>query len=74
MGRSGWMWAWLMCGLVACAPPSSSSKDADDASSDDPQDNADEGAVTWYTDVKPLMETHCVSCHQEGEVGTFSLD
>ncbi len=27
----------------------------------------------WYEDVKPIVESRCEGCHQEGGVGTFSL-
>jgi hypothetical protein len=30
-------------------------------------------AVTWYQDVAPILATHCMSCHQPGGIGPFSL-
>jgi len=48
---------------------------ADASAGDDLDDGSDDtDGPTWYTDVKPLMESHCISCHQEGAVGSFSLD
>ncbi len=31
------------------------------------------GAVTFYKDVAPILNAHCVVCHRTGEVGPFSL-
>lgn len=31
------------------------------------------GTVTFYKDVAPILNTHCVVCHRPGEVGPFSL-
>lgn len=31
-------------------------------------------AATYYGDVAPILERHCVQCHREGEVGPFVLD
>lgn len=31
------------------------------------------GAVTFYKDVAPILNNHCVVCHRQGEVGPFSL-
>jgi hypothetical protein len=64
----------ILAGLlvVGCSPV----KDPAGAS-DAPADSASgehSDTLTWYADVKPLMEAHCVFCHQEGAVGTFSLD
>jgi len=36
-------------------------------------DTADE-ALTWYRDVKPIVDRSCVSCHQEGGIAPFALD
>lgn len=32
-----------------------------------------EGAVTFYKDVAPILNAHCVVCHRTGEVGPFPL-
>jgi peroxiredoxin len=29
--------------------------------------------VTYYKDVAPILDTHCVGCHREGEIAPFSL-
>ncbi|MCE9564137.1 MAG: redoxin domain-containing protein [Planctomycetes bacterium] len=31
------------------------------------------GAVTFYKDVAPILNAHCVVCHRQGEVGPFAL-
>jgi peroxiredoxin/mono/diheme cytochrome c family protein len=31
------------------------------------------GAVTFYKDVAPILNSHCVVCHRAGEVGPFPL-
>ena len=31
------------------------------------------GAVTFYKDVAPILNNHCVTCHRPGEVAPFSL-
>ncbi|MEL6343877.1 MAG: hypothetical protein AAFV53_12140 [Myxococcota bacterium] len=49
------MLLWLI--LAAC-----SSDDHDSAS-------AEEGTVTYYEDIKPLLATHCTRCHDEGGLG-----
>ena len=30
--------------------------------------------VTYYSDVAPIFQDHCMSCHQEGGIGAFRLD
>ena len=30
--------------------------------------------TTYHADIAPLMQKHCVSCHQAGEVAPFALD
>lgn len=30
-------------------------------------------AISYFADIKPIMDTHCVSCHQPGEIGTGDL-
>jgi len=31
-------------------------------------------AVTYWNDVLPVLERHCLGCHQEGGIGPFRLD
>ena len=31
-------------------------------------------AITYWQDVVPIFERHCMACHQEGGIGTFRLD
>lgn len=33
-----------------------------------------EGDPTYYTDVKPILDGRCVSCHSQGNIGPFVLD
>jgi len=64
---------------LGCAPPSKQAGGGT-SSETEPQDETAEDespleeGLTWHRDIKPLMETHCVSCHQDGAIGTFSLD
>ncbi len=46
---------------VGCAVPRAEKKPAKD------------GAVTYYHDVRPILQQNCQSCHRPGEVGPFSL-
>ncbi|HVL14769.1 MAG TPA: redoxin family protein, partial [Gemmata sp.] len=39
----------------------------------DPRPSVKAGAVTFYKDVAPILNTHCVSCHRTGEVAPFPL-
>src|SRR5438128_2574058 len=32
-----------------------------------------EGKVTYYRDVKPILQNRCQECHRPGQVGPFSL-
>ncbi|MCA9658627.1 MAG: hypothetical protein KC486_09800 [Myxococcales bacterium] len=33
-----------------------------------------EPAVTYYRDIKPILDAYCLDCHAEGAVGPFRLD
>lgn len=37
-------------------------------------DTGDAAALTYYRDVKPILDAYCVHCHRPGAVGPFSLD
>jgi hypothetical protein len=37
-------------------------------------DGAGDDQVTWHKDIAPLVAERCVSCHQEGGIGPFSLE
>ncbi|MEO6602489.1 MAG: hypothetical protein ABIQ16_21585 [Polyangiaceae bacterium] len=41
--------------------------------SDEPLDQAG-AALTYYEDVAPILQDHCLSCHQEGGIAPFRLD
>ncbi len=30
--------------------------------------------LSYYADVKPILESNCVNCHQAGGVAPFTLD
>ena len=34
----------------------------------------DPSPPTWYTDVLPIVEENCVSCHTAGGIAPFALD
>lgn len=34
----------------------------------------DGGTATWYRDVLPVAQVHCMSCHTDGGIGPFALD
>lgn len=34
----------------------------------------DDGSVTYYRDVAPVLEKQCVSCHRDGGIAPFALD
>ena len=31
-------------------------------------------SLTYYDDVAPILQDHCLQCHQEGGIGEFRLD
>ena len=72
--------AALMGLLLApgCASPDKDQGSGDgseaEAEGDTDEEIPGEQGPSWYADVKPLMESHCVACHQAGAVGAFSLD
>lgn len=41
--------------------------------SDDPT-IANEPALTWHRDIKPIVDQNCVGCHTEGGIGPFTLE
>src|SRR5678815_4237470 len=49
-------------GLGACG--------ADDGDTPPPPDD---GQVTWFQDVAPILSRHCMTCHQDGGIAPFSL-
>ena len=54
--------ALVSAGLAACTGPAP--KTADSGGS---------AAPTWHADVNPIVQSRCVSCHQDGEIGPFAL-
>jgi mono/diheme cytochrome c family protein len=53
----------FVLGMTAC----SSGK------SDEPPAKAD-SALTYYDDVAPILQDHCLQCHQQGGIAPFRLD
>ncbi len=45
-----------------------------DTTTDDPPVDDDSSAVTYYADVKPILDAKCVQCHFEGGIAPFSLE
>ena len=61
--------------MVACGSDDSGGSDgAGDATAGDGDGTGGAPRGTTWTDVGPVFEQHCVSCHQEGGVGPFRLD
>lgn len=58
----------LWIGLAACSPPTAS----DDPAADSDVPLVEEG-VTWNTHVAPIVQAHCVECHQPGGVAPLDL-
>jgi hypothetical protein len=46
---------------------------ADGGSSSSSTGQPSDDEVTWHGDVRALIERHCVSCHQPGNIGPFSM-
>ncbi len=44
------------------------------SSNSDPALGQTESELTYYADVAPILEAHCLQCHQEGGIGEFRLD
>jgi hypothetical protein len=61
--------SWVVAALAASALCGCG---GDEARSPAAGEGADE--VTYYRDIKPLLDGYCVSCHVEGGVGPHALD
>ncbi|MBI2423097.1 MAG: redoxin domain-containing protein [Candidatus Hydrogenedentes bacterium] len=59
--------------LLAGKPVSVPATRADGCSVTDPALFIPDRPITWWKDVRPLFEAHCVTCHQEGGSAPFSL-
>ena len=55
---------WLVWAFAGCVGP-------DRQNSTEVQNAKD---YTWHTDIRPLIESSCSSCHTAGGVGNFSLE
>jgi hypothetical protein len=56
------IWGALAGLATACAPTSKDTETGADAT------------LTWHQDVGSIIESNCVSCHSEGQIGSFALD
>ena len=62
-------WIFAMLVVVGCG---SSTPDSEPGQ-DDPITPPANGQITFYGNVKEIVDTKCVACHQEGAIGGFSL-
>lgn len=62
--------------LGACSPPGVSNLGGTDAGGDPTPTptSTQNGAVTYYKDLLPVLHEHCSGCHTQGGVGGFALD
>ncbi|MCB1154121.1 hypothetical protein KDL45_10765, partial [bacterium] len=72
-----------LASAVGCGGGDDDDDDDNDAASDDDDDDNDAGdddtvepytGPTYYQDVKPIMDSRCVSCHTDGGIGPMALD
>nr|MDQ3017307.1 cytochrome c [Bacteroidota bacterium] len=35
--------------------------------------SAQDSYITYHHDIAPILQKHCISCHQEGEIGAMPL-
>lgn len=54
---------------MSCRPD-----DAGDSADGGGDDGASDGEVTWYRDVKPIIDANCTTCHAGDQVAGFPLD
>ena len=52
----------LSIGLLGCQ-----------AAGDDDATDSSGTELSYYQDIKPILDAHCVSCHNESGIGTFPL-
>jgi hypothetical protein len=67
----------LSIGLVSCDSDSSSPErnQVENRETDGDQSGfGDQSGLTYYTDIQPMLNEKCVSCHQQGGIGPFSLE
>jgi len=38
------------------------------------QENSESNTVTYHQHIAPILRTHCVECHRDGEIGPFALN
>lgn len=74
----------LALGISGCGYPdlppipadestSSTTESAESTGDSDSASGVDPIAVTYHADIRPLVEGHCMECHQPGNIGPFSL-
>ena len=73
-------WVVLVASFAtACADNGASTRESTDSAVNRWDPSADAGAqapseVTYWKDMVPLFEQHCLQCHQEGGIGPMRLD
>src|SRR4051812_36028674 len=73
-GRSMALPSSRLAGLVFVLSFSSACSDSDGSEpASGKHDESVKQAPTWYQDVAPLVNAKCVSCHQGGGIGSFSM-
>ncbi len=63
--------------LIALGCSAADIEGGDDTTPDDTDDNGDDSTdtgPTYYRDVAPILDRHCVGCHAEGGIGPFPAD
>ncbi|MCA9690676.1 MAG: monooxygenase [Myxococcales bacterium] len=70
--RPSWL-ALLACGLAPVACIFQPLPEDLGVCEEAPEDLAPKTGVTYYKDVKPLLDASCVSCHQDGGIAPFAL-
>src|SRR3954469_23192556 len=59
----------FVLGITACG-----SKSDDTPTKGDDTPTKEDSALTYYDDVAPILQDHCLQCHQDGGIAPFRLD
>ncbi|HET9241334.1 MAG TPA: hypothetical protein VFO10_28975 [Oligoflexus sp.] len=62
---------WILMLPLACSPQDKSPSAAPESSSSGVGLNSE---LTYYADIKPILESNCVNCHGAGGLAPFALD
>jgi hypothetical protein len=67
---------WMTCpsGLLIVSVTSLAACDPGSEPGDDADADAGVAAVTYYEDIKPLLDAKCTGCHLDGGIAPFSLE